>query len=232
MECAKYIDLMKVTEGEEYENMELLLELLTPIAKVYPTEMGIVAVNNGLQCLGGYGYCIDFPLEQLSRDIRITTLYEGTTGIQSLDLLGRKMLMQDGKAAKLLWIEINKTIVEANQFDRLIRYANQLHEALTKFQTVVQKLIGIALQGKTEEFLADANLFMELIGIIVIGWQWLKQGTAACKNLKMGQSIFLESKIQTMKYFFTYELPKIEGLIITLQEDENITIKGDQELLI
>jgi len=232
IECAKYIDLIKVTNGEEKENLELLLELLTPIVKVYPTEMGIVAVNNGLQCLGGYGYCIDFPLEQLSRDIRITTLYEGTTGIQSLDLLGRKMLMQDGKAAKLLWIEINKTITEANHFEGMIKYSNQLQEALTKFQTIVQKLTAIAIQGKTEEFLADANLFMELSGIIVIGWQWLKQGTAACKNLELEQSDFLESKIQTMKYFFTYELPKIEGLMITLMEDENITIKGDKELLI
>lgn len=206
--------------------------MLTPIAKVYPTEMGIVAVNNGLQCLGGYGYCIDFPLEQLSRDIRITTLYEGTTGIQALDLLGRKMLMQDGKAAKLLWMEINKTIAEANQFDQMIKYANQLHNALAKFQTIIQKLTGTAIQGKTEEFLADANLFMELSGIIVIGWQWLKQGTAAYKNLIMGQSDFLESKIQTMKYFFAYELPKIEGLMVTLMDDENITIKGDRELLI
>ena len=142
------------------------------------------------------------------------------------------MLMQDGKAAKLLWIEINKTIAEANQFAEMIKYSSQLQEALTKFQTIVQKLTAIAIQGKTEEFLADANLFMELSGIIVIGWQWLKQGTVACKNLELGQSDFLESKIQTMKYFFTYELPKIEGLMITLMEDENITIKGDKELLI
>jgi len=196
--------------------------------------MGIQSVSTGLQCLGGYGFCVDFPLEQFHRDVRITALYEGTTGIQSLDLLGRKMMMQDGKAAKLLFAEISKTLNEANDFDHSKRHAISLFAVLNDYQEVLNRLIGLAVKGETDKFLADANLFMELSGIIVIGWQWIKQGTAAEKGLKSGEgdADYFESKIKTMDYYFAYELPKSKGLIARLMDDEIITIKGDKEYLI
>ena len=87
--------------------------MLTPIVKTYPSEMGRVSVSTGLQILGGYGFCLDFPLQQYYRDIRIMALYEGTTGIQSLDLLGRKATAQNGKALMLLMGEIQQTIQDA-----------------------------------------------------------------------------------------------------------------------
>ena len=234
LECSKLIDLKSVSGDEEKENYHLLLELLTPIAKTYPTEMGIQSVSMGLQCLGGYGFCVDFPLEQFHRDIRITTLYEGTTGIQSLDLLGRKMIMQDGKAAKLLLAEISKTLKEASSFKHSGRQAIKLQETLNGFQTVLGRLVGLAMKGETNEFLADANLFMELSGILVIGWQWIKQGIAAERGLasKEGNSDYLESKIKTMDYYFAYELPKSSGLITRLMDEEIITIKGNNEPLV
>ena len=234
LECSKLIDLISVSGGEDKENHHLLLELLTPIAKTYPTEMGIQSVSMGLQCLGGYGFCVDFPLEQFHRDIRITTLYEGTTGIQSLDLLGRKMIMQDGKAAKLLLIEISQTLEEANVFKHSGRQAIKLQEVLREYQIVLGRLVGLALKGETNEFLADANLFMELSGILVIGWQWIKQGIASEKGLesKERDSDYFESKIKTMDYYFAYELPKSKGLIERLMDEEMITIKGEKEHLV
>jgi alkylation response protein AidB-like acyl-CoA dehydrogenase len=233
LECAKHLDLSKSATGEEQENSSLLLELLTPIVKAYPTEMGIQAVSNGVQCLGGYGYCQDFPLEQLYRDIRITTLYEGTTGIQSLDLLGRKMLMANGKGAKLLFNEIISTIGVASGMDVLSKYAGELKANLQEYQKVMTKLMSLAQQGKLEEFLADANLFMELTGNIVLGWQWLKQGVIAAEELEGGNnSIFYTSKIETLKYYFTYELPKCKGLMDTLINDESITLPKEEEHLI
>ena len=92
MQCSKYVDLQKVTAGEEKEKFNLLLEILTPIAKSYPSEMGNISISQGLQCLGGSGYCDDYPLEQYYRDCRIHPIHEGTTGIQAMDLLGRKVV--------------------------------------------------------------------------------------------------------------------------------------------
>jgi len=100
---SKYHDLSQThSDPEEREKYSYLLEMLTPIAKTYPSEMGLLSVSNGLQVLGGYGFCSDFILQQYYRDIRIFSIYEGTTGIQSLDLLGRKMTMNNGKGVKLL----------------------------------------------------------------------------------------------------------------------------------
>lgn len=233
VECGRYEDLLHTSEGEEKENYHLLLELLTPIVKTHPTEMGIESVSNGLQCLGGYGYCVDFPLEQLYRDIRITTLYEGTTGIQSIDLLGRKMIMNDGKAARLLFAEINKTIDSAIKFDSLKDCSKVLYDTFIQYQEVIQKLVGKAKEGRIEEYLSDANLFMELSGIFVIGWQWLKQGISAAQSVNNGanSSDFYQSKIHTMKYYFAYEIPKTKGLITRLMDDEILTMKGEREYL-
>ncbi|MGB4960620.1 MAG: acyl-CoA dehydrogenase family protein, partial [Saprospiraceae bacterium] len=112
IECSKHSDIAHSDEGEKKENHHLLLELLTPVAKTYPSELGRIAINNGLQVLGGYGYCMDFPLQQYLRDIRIMAIYEGTTGIQSLDLLSRKIPMHNGKALQLLTEMMNVTILE------------------------------------------------------------------------------------------------------------------------
>ncbi len=234
LECSRLIDLIGITEGEEQADYKLLLEILTPIMKTYPTEMGIQSVSAGMQCLGGYGYCVDFPLEQMYRDIRITTLYEGTTGIQSMDLLGRKMTMQGGRAAKLLFGEISKTLQTASSIDSMKRHAVSLSAVLGDYQKVLARLMGLAGGGKVEEFLSDANLFMEVSGHIVMSWQWIKQGIAAQKALDSGavNGLFYESKMQTLAYYMAYELPKTKGLMDRLMDDEIITIKGEKEYLV
>jgi len=116
MECNKLYDLVHSTEGEEKETNLLLLEILTPIVKTYASEQGSRSTALAIQTLGGYGFTTDFPVQQLYRDIKIMSLYEGTTGIQSLDLLGRKVTMQNGKAVKLLAVTMMKTIEEAKKF--------------------------------------------------------------------------------------------------------------------
>ena len=115
MQCGLYEDLFNVTQGEERENNHLLLELLTPVAKTYPAEMGILSCSTGIQILGGYGFCDEFPLEQFYRDVRIHTLHEGTTGIQGMDLLGRKLTMKQGKAGKLYFEQVRKAIAMPKQ---------------------------------------------------------------------------------------------------------------------
>lgn len=235
-ECLKYYDLEKVTTGEQKEKMYLLLEILTPIVKTYPSDAGINSVSNAVQVLGGYGFTMDFDLQQYYRDIRIMSIYEGTSGIQSLDLLGRKVPMQNGKAFQLLVAEMKQTISVAKTFDSLTSYAGQLMTSVEVYKLTLHYLQQFAKQGEVEKYLADANLFMELSGIITLGWQWLKMGIVAQKALSIndssGQSIaFYESKIETMKFYYKYELPKYISVSNTLQNSEMITIKGEKEIL-
>ena len=236
MEASRYTDLMHLSEGEDKEKYHLLLEILTPIAKTYPCEAGLVSVSNGLQVLGGYGFTEDFPLEQYYRDIRITPIYEGTTGIQSQDLLGRKMTMKGGKAAQLLFAEMSATIAEANTHDDLKPYAASLKAELGRLQEVTMSLMQYAMKGDTERFLMDATLYMEMASIIVIAWQWLKQGVVAkqamlTQNPEGSELDFYESKIHTLKYFFHYEVPKTLGLAVRLKDTEVLTIMTEKELV-
>jgi len=227
--CGKYLDLSHHVKDEaEKEKYHLLLELLTPIAKTYPSEMGNISISNGMQVLGGYGFTTDFPLEMYYRDVRITAIYEGTTGIQSLDLLGRKMTMHNGAAVQHLVGEMKNTIGAAMTYDELQSYAEKLGGLMKETEKVLAHLMGFAMQGKFEEFLADATIFMEYMSNIVIAWQWLEMATKAKQALVTGKTVrpqeFYEAQIHTMKYFFKYELSKTRGLYETLLDPQRLTI--------
>lgn len=228
LQAAMYHDLSTAGEEDERAHYHDLLELLTPMVKTYPSEMGRISISNGLQILGGYGFCTDFPLEQYYRDVRITAIYEGTTGIQSLDLLGRKVVMKNGAAMKALTKEIITTIKAASTFDDLKPYAEKLKGASKDLEATLMHLLGFAMKGENERFIADATLFMELMSNVVIGWQWLKMATAAKTALVTGNTTFdtafYESKIHTMKFYFKYELPKIAGLKESLLHEDCLTI--------
>ena len=221
------------TDETEREHYHDLLEILTPIAKTYPSEMGRVSISNGLQILGGYGFCQDFPLEQYYRDIRIMALYEGTTGIQSLDLLGRKVTMKNGAAMKRLTKEIIATIKEASTYDDLKKYAETLKDASKTLEASLMHLIQFAMQGQHERYVADATIFMEMMSNIVIAWQWLNMATVAKKALITGDQTyttnFYENKIITMQFYFKYELPKISAAQTTLMHEDNLTIPEVKE---
>lgn len=229
---AKYHDLSTThADPKEREKYLLLLEMLTPIVKTYPSEMGSVSVSNGLQVLGGYGFCTDFILQQYFRDIRIFPIYEGTTGIQSLDLLGRKVTMENGKGVLLLSVEIEKTIKEALGIDTLATYAKQLRGKLELSQGVLQFLIPFAKKGDYQRFLSDATVFMEFFGNIVVGWLWLNIAIQAEKALASGETQytgdFYTSKIHAMKFYFKYELPKTTALAEVLTNKEVLTVSEE-----
>jgi len=235
--ASKYHDIVTTaTSKEEKEKYHLLLEMIIPIVKTYPSEAGAESVDNGLQVLGGYGFCADFSLQQYYRDIRISSLYEGTTGIQSQDLLGRKVPMQNGKALELLVSEITKTILAASKDEDLKQYAIILGDKLKQSQKVLSHLMPFAMKGNYERYLADANLFMEYMSIVVLGWLWLEMAVDAKKELtntnRKYSEIFYESKIHTMKFYFKYEVPKTNSLVESLMNDETLTIKKDKEHII
>jgi len=226
LQCALYADLARVADGEEGQKYALLLDLLTPVAKSYPSEMGILACSQGLQILGGYGYCDEFPLEQFYRDARIHPIHEGTTGIQGLDLLGRKVLMKDGAAFKLFQAETGRVMEAAGQWTELAPLAGELAGALGRLEEITGVLTGRA--GQAEAFLADATLYLDLFGLVSVAWQWLKQAAAARAALAgdppPGEANFYRGKIQTCRYFFGYELPKMEGLLKRLASPEAVTV--------
>lgn len=235
--ASKYHDLVQSTIDEsEKEKYRLLLEMLTPIAKTYPSEAGAVAVSNGVQVLGGYGFCSDFILQQYYRDIRIFALYEGTTGIQSLDLLGRKVPMANGKGLELLSAEIMQTITAASADDELQAYATKLGGKLKLTQEVLRFLLPFAKKGNHERYLADANLFMEFMSHIVLGWLWLDMAIKAKTSLDKGDKTYSEdfykSKIHAMKFYFKYELTKTTALAETMIDEEVLTVKTDNEIFL
>ncbi|HRI21325.1 MAG TPA: acyl-CoA dehydrogenase C-terminal domain-containing protein, partial [Panacibacter sp.] len=238
MQCYLYLDLESVSNNaEEKQYYNDLLELLTPVAKTYGAEMGIISVNNGMQVLGGYGYTEDFPLEQMARDVRIMSLYEGTTGIQSLALLGRQVPANNGRALQYWKEEVSKVIKEARHFNNLQCYADWLSHEVAELDITTAHLLTIAAKGDAEVFLSDANLYMELFGLVCIAWQWLKQAIVAQKTLEKSNTqkedaLFYQSKIETMQFFFHYELRKTKALHERLKDEKVFTVIGEREIII
>jgi len=228
MQCSYCVDMMKA-DAERREDHHLLLEILTPVAKTYPSEMGVLSISQGLQCLGGSGYCDDYPLEQYYRDARIHPIHEGTTGIQGMDLLGRKVVMQNGRAFHLYLKEMAKAIDAAGKIPPLEKISAQLDDGLGRLKRVTEHLVQIAVKDGPEPFLADATLYLEFFGLVTIAWQWLLQGLAAQKALAQGCAAadrhFYEGKMFTLRFFFAYELPKILALERRLLNPDGLTIQ-------
>ena len=233
LHCGMYEDLHLAEETPEQEKKDchLLLELLTPVAKTYPSEMGILATSAAIQCFGGYGYCDDFPVEQHFRDMRIHPIHEGTTGIQAMDLLGRKLVMEEGRALALLKGEIQDAVDQAGKLtdQTLADFADRLEDALARVEKTAMTLGAVAMEKGPEPFLADATLFLEMFGHLVIGWQWLTMATAAAAALAQGkpkkkQKAFYQGKCHVAAYYFAYELPKIRSLAHTLETSGQMTL--------
>jgi butyryl-CoA dehydrogenase len=233
--AAKYYDIINSTKDPEIkEKYGLLLEMVIPIVKTYPTEAGTLSVSNGMQILGGYGFCSDFILQQYYRDIRIFSIYEGTTGIQSQDLLGRKVPLENGKALELLLTEILHTITTAMELDELRSSAKILGEKIKLIREVLDFLTPFAKKENYERYLSDANLFMEFLSCVVVGWLWLDIAVNAERNIKAGDQTYSEafynSKIHTMKYYFKYELPKTGSLAESMMHPDELTINTKKEI--
>lgn len=229
-QCYKYSDLVKVSAGDEKERYELLLDLLTPVAKSYPSEMSILSVSQGLQILGGYGYCDEFPLEQYYRDTRIHPIHEGTTGIHGITLLGRNVTIQEGRLFQLFVDEVGETVRTAESFEQLAPFAQELSDQLEKLQKTTSHLIEIGKKGDRERFIADSTLYLMLFGIIAVAWQWLLQAISVQKALKQETDLsnedvnFYSGKMYAFRYFFGYELPKAEALMKRLMNTDGLTV--------
>lgn len=230
LQCSYFADMERVTEGDEKEKYNLLLELLTPVAKSYPAEMSNLSTSTSLQIFGGYGFTKDFIAEQYYRETRIHTLHEGTTAIHGLDLLGRKVMMKNGKAVMFLMQEVMQDIAKAKQQDNTKNQALALEKKLGQLQELSMHLMTVAQKEGVEAYLSDATLYLELFGILVLGWLWLKMANTCNENQNIDKQ-FADSKFLCCNYFFEYELPKAQALFIRLKSTNRVTVGVDSSLI-
>ncbi|MEO7078907.1 MAG: acyl-CoA dehydrogenase, partial [Rhodococcus sp. (in: high G+C Gram-positive bacteria)] len=180
----------------------LLLDVLTPIAKSWPSQWCLEANSLAIQIHGGYGYTRDYDVEQYYRDNRLNPIHEGTHGIQGLDLLGRKVTMQAGAGVALLGSKILATVERAGPLSLdTARFAGELEAAWNRTVEVTATLWS---KGDPAVALANSTVYLEAVGHVVIAWMWLEQLTAV--EGKTGA--FYDGKRQAARYFFGYELPK------------------------
>jgi alkylation response protein AidB-like acyl-CoA dehydrogenase len=208
--CAKLVDEQHTAEPAAADEARLLLEVLTPIAKSWPSEWCLEANSLAIQIHGGYGYTRDFPVEQYWRDNRLNMIHEGTHGIQAADLLGRKVVMEGGKGLQLLAARINSTIERAIQVPHLAEHANALGKALQHVGSATKAAWATA---NPADALPNAVPYMQAFGHMVLAWVWLDVSLAA--NGDAG-------RLGAAKYFFHYELPKI-GAWLKVVETRDMT---------
>jgi alkylation response protein AidB-like acyl-CoA dehydrogenase len=221
--CAKLVDDEK-TSSDDVARHEatLLLDILTPIAKSWPSQWCLEANSLAIQVHGGYGYTRDYNVEQFYRDNRLNAIHEGTHGIQGLDLLGRKVVMSQGAALKLLAREIQKTCDRA-----LLAQRGDTQNFGTNLRDTFQRLLHVTqalhIVGDANKTLANASAYLEAFGHVVIAWIWLEQSLAASKNYTEVDSDFYHGKWQACKFFFVWELPKVSAMIDLLQSLDTTT---------
>jgi alkylation response protein AidB-like acyl-CoA dehydrogenase len=231
--CARMVDeIASSDDDQQRRDSHLLLDLLTPIAKAWPSEYCLEANKLAIQVLGGYGYTRDYPVERLYRDNRLNPIHEGTNGIQGLDLLGRKVMMENGRALRLLLSRVQVTMSDAAAYPALEEHAAALAQALQAAGGTTAALAQVAARGETELFLANASAYLDMLGHIVIAWQWLRQAVvaaAAQDGAGAADRDFYEGKLVACKYFFRYELPKAlrNAELLQRMDDTCLTLRPE-----
>ncbi len=209
--CARLVDELHTGDERAAAEAGTLLEVLTPIAKSWPSEWCLEANSLAIQVHGGYGYTRDYAVEQHWRDNRLNMIHEGTHGIQALDLLGRKVVMNGGAGLKLLALRVSATIDRARQAQGLAEAANQLATALQQLGAATQSAWAT---GVPEEALANATPYLQAFGHVVLAWLWLDVALAARGHeLQPG-------KQAAMRFFFAYELPKVDAWLAVVARRE------------
>ena len=202
--CAKLVDEQHTGDAVAADEARLLLEVLTPIAKSWPSEWCLEANSLAIQIHGGYGYTRDFPVEQYWRDNRLNMIHEGTHGIQGMDLLGRKVLMEEGRGVHLLGARMRETADKAMAFADLAADAKALNTALQKVIAATQMAWS---SGQPQEALANAVPYLQAFGHLVLAWIWLDV-SASCRG---AQTPVQTGRQAAAKFFYHYELPKIDA---------------------
>ena len=208
----------------------LLLDLITPVCKAWPSIYGPIANDLAIQVLGGYGYTRDYPVEQYYRDNRLNPIHEGTNGIQALDLVGRKLSADAGHGMRLLGARIVETVDEARQSGELALLADTLAREWDRLSSLADRLNAEIAAGKREAALADASLYLEAFGHVMVAWLWLLQALRAHTAPGLDDD-FRRGTLQACRYFYVYELPKVAAWCDTVERFAGITLETRPEWL-
>ncbi len=216
--CARLVDEERTGSERARHEAHALLDLLTPIAKSWPSQWCLAANDLAIQVHGGYGYTRDYDVEQLYRDNRLNAIHEGTHGIQALDLLGRKVTQNGGESLEMFRARIGTTLAAAAQAGgEAAAYANDLRAALDALGDVTATLHGARDPVVT---LANASAYMEAFGHMVIAWIWLEQVLA----LGGRDDDFSHGKRRACRYYYRWELPKIYPQLDALKTLDRTTL--------
>lgn len=218
--CARLVDVQHSAESaDELDEATLLLDILTPVAKSWPSQWCLEANNLAIQVHGGYGYTREYDVEQHYRDNRLNPIHEGTHGIQSLDLLGRKVTQRNGASLSALNDAICQSVRAADAAGgELGKFAAQLDAVRRRLTAVTMTMFG---SGDIDAALANSAIYLEAFGHIAIAWMWLEQLLAA--HGKTGD--FYDGKRQAGCYFFRYELPKTAPQLDLLESLDRTTLE-------
>ncbi|HSN72180.1 MAG TPA: acyl-CoA dehydrogenase [Steroidobacteraceae bacterium] len=218
--AARLVDLQRAGSDDDASGeAAALLDLVTPIVKSWPSEWCLAANALAIQVLGGYGYTRDYPVEQFYRDNRLNSIHEGTHGIQALDLLGRKVLRDDGRALEILLRQMRSTIAAVAEVSILIEHGRQLDEAIGAVEQTTRALAQ-AWGREPALTLANATVYLDVLGTTVVAWLWLEQARVAVRQLDQGSesdAAFYEGKLRACRYFFRWELPRTQPLHVLLR---------------
>ena len=226
--CAKLVDDERTGETDAMKHeAHLLLDILTPIAKSWPSQWCLEANNLAIQVHGGYGYTRDYNVEQFYRDNRLNPIHEGTHGIQGLDLLGRKVVMQGGAALRALSGRLRDTIARSKAIhdpgsQKLAAELDTIWSRLEEVTAIVHAA------GDSNRTLANASVYLEAFGHCVIAWMWLEQALVAGRSIRGGEDdaddAFYLGKLAATRYFFAYELPKVGPMLDLLASLDTTTL--------
>ena len=218
--CAKLVDIQNSAESdEERDAMGLLLDILTPVGKSWPSQWCVAANDLAIQVHGGYGYTREYDVEQHYRDNRLNPIHEGTHGIQSLDLLGRKVTQRGGASLVALGKAIGETVGAANA------HGGEPADLAAQLDSTWQRLVGVTTgmfaSGDVDAAMANSVTYLEAFGHLVVAWMWLEQFVAT-----HGQSgDFYDGKRQAARYFFRYELPRTAPQLDLLESLDRTTLE-------
>jgi alkylation response protein AidB-like acyl-CoA dehydrogenase len=231
--AARLFDDTQTGESEDVrKHAHELLDLLTPIVKSWPSEFCLKANELAIQILGGHGYTRDYPVEQYYRDNRLNPIHEGTHGIQSLDLLGRKLAQNGGAGLKQLIRLIADTCERAQAHELLTALRQPLEQLVARLQAVTLGLLTDLSQGKVNATLANSALYMKAFGHAVIGWRWLEQAIRAQEGLGKGNEAdadFYKGKLQAARYFLTWEVPGCHHELAILERRDDACLSMQSE---
>ena len=211
---AHLVDDIKTSDSPERRAYaSLLLDTLIPIIKTWPSEYGCKANSMAIQVMGGAGYVNEHPVEMFYRDNRLNPIHEGTTGIQSIDLLGRKIQIKEGAGFKAVLSEIHASIAAVQDSEYLKDFAFQLEQACVQLTTTTELLSVAMVERNIDLALSNSVKYLDMFGNIVIAWTWLKLGAVAEAGLANTEHDpdrdFYKGKLQAMQYFYRFELPEI-----------------------